>query len=332
MQVNVAVRLLPVERVVRRLMSAAPPPVHPSIAGLATAWRRFVRGPAVFAYLLLAPAVTVLVVVVLYPLLTAIDMSFRQVDIYSPSTPRGPWTLSNYLRLLTTPGFWQAVRVSIIYVACSVIPALLIGLGTALLLNRQFRGRTLARMLAVMPWAIPPVVAVNIWWWILDPSYGLLNWILLQLGVVSQPVNWTTQPGPAMAAVSLVTIWKGYPFFLVMLLAGLQAIPQDLYDAAAVDGAGALAALRHITLPALRGVLSLAALLSTLWVFREFTIIWVLTSGGPIRATETLAIMTYREAFVSFRMGVAAAVGVVTLLICAAAGVVFIRQAEREFA
>ena len=310
-------------------MSAAHRAVHPGVAG--PAWSRFVRRPAIFAYLLLAPAVLVLVLVVLYPLATAIDMSFRRVEIYSPSTPRGPWTLANYLRLLTTPGFWQAVRVSVTYVACSVTPALLIGLGTALLLNRQFRGRTLARMLAVMPWAIPPVVAVNIWWWILDPSYGLLNWILLQLGVVSHPVNWTTQPGPAMAAVSLVTTWKGYPFFLVMLLAGLQAIPQDLYDAAAVDGAGSLGAFRHITLPALRGVLSLAALLSILWVFREFTIIWVLTGGGPIRATETLAIMTYREAFTSFRMGVAAAVGVVTLVISAAASVVFIRQAGREF-
>jgi multiple sugar transport system permease protein len=292
---------------------------------------RLLRSPAAFAYLLLAPAVLTLAVVVLYPVITGIDISFRRVEIYSPSTPRGPLTLANYVRLFEAAGFWQATRVSIAYVVYSIGFALLIGFGTALLLNQRFRGRTLARTLAVLPWAVPPVVAVNIWWWILDPSFGLLNWVLLKLGVIAQPVNWITQPGPAMASVSLVTIWKGYPFFAVMILAGLQAIPQDLYDAVAVDGGGRMGAFLHITLPALRGVLSLATLLSVLWVFREFTIIWVLTSGGPIRATETLAIMTYREAFANFRMGFAAAIGVVTLVISTVASIFFIRQAGKEF-
>jgi multiple sugar transport system permease protein len=300
-------------------------------AAASAAWRRWLRRPAVFAYLLLAPAIATLAVVVLYPVFTAIDISFRRVEIYSPSTARGPLTLANYVRLFETSGFRQAVGVSVTYVVISVSAALLIGFATALLLNQRFRGRTLARMLAVMPWAVPPVVAVNIWWWILDPAYGLLNWVLLRLGLVAQPVNWITQPGPAMASVSLVTIWKGYPFFAVMLLAGLQAIPQDLYDAVAVDGAGRLGAFRHITLPALRGVLALATLLSVLWVFREFTIIWVLTGGGPIRATETLAIMTYREAFANFRMGFAASIGVVTLVISTIASIFFIRQASKEF-
>lgn len=295
------------------------------------AWARSLRSPATFAYLLLAPAVITLAAVVLYPVVTAIDISFRRVEIYTPGTDRGPLTIANYARLIETTGFWQAVRVSITYVVISVGFSLLIGFGTALLLNQRFRGRTLARMLAVVPWAVPPVVAVNIWWWILDPSYGMLNWVLLRLGLIATPVNWIAAPEPAMAAISMVTIWKGYPFFVVMLLAGLQAIPQDLYDAGAVDGAGGLAAFRHITLPALRGVMSLATLLTVLWVFREFTIIWVLTGGGPIRATETLAIMTYREAFANFRMGLAASIGVVTLLISTVASIFFIRQAGREF-
>lgn len=295
------------------------------------AWARPLRGPAAFAYLLLAPAVLTMVIVVFYPVLTAIDISFRRVEIYSPSTPRGPLTLVNYARLLETAGFWQAVRVSISYVVITVLFSLLIGFGTALLLNQRFRGRTLARMLAVLPWAIPPVVAVNIWWWILDPSYGMLNWVLLHLGIIEKPVNWIAAEGPALAAVSMVTIWKGYPFFVVMLLAGLQAIPRELYDAGAVDGAGRVAAFRHITIPAIRPVLSLATLLTVLWVFREFTLIWVLTGGGPIRATETLAIMTYREAFANFRMGFAASIGVVTLLISTVASIFFIRQAGKEF-
>ena len=189
-------------------------------------WLRLARGPSVFAYLLLAPAILTLGMVVLYPVIAGIDISFRKVDIYSPGTSRGPLTFANYIRLFETAGFWQALRVSVVYVVISIGFALLIGFGTALLLNQRFRGRTVARMLVVMPWAVPPVVAVNIWWWILYPSFGLLNWTLLQLGVIAQPVNWIAQPGPAMAAVSMVTIWKGYPFFAVMLLAGLQAIPQ----------------------------------------------------------------------------------------------------------
>lgn len=295
------------------------------------AWWRALRGTGAFAYVLLAPAILTMAVVVLYPVLTAIDISFRRVDIYTPGTPRGPLTLANYTRLFGSSMFWQSVQVSVSYMIISVIFALLIGFGTALLLHQRFRGRTLARMLAVLPWAIPPVVAVNIWWWILDPSFGLLNWVLLKAGIIGQPVNWITSPQPALAAVSMVTIWKGYPFFVVMILAGLQAIPQDLYDAVAVDGGGRLAAFRYITVPALRHVLALATLLSVLWVFREFTIIWVLTGGGPIRATETLAIMTYREAFAHFRMSVAAAVGVITLLISTVVSIIFIRQASKEF-
>ena len=298
----------------------------------ASGWPRFVRNQQVFAYVLLAPSILVFAVVVLYPVFTGIAISFHKIDIYTPGEmSRSPLTLANYIRLFQTAGFWQAVRVSLVYVIISVGFALIIGFGTALLLNQRFRGRAVARLLAVMPWAIPPVVAVNIWWWILDPSYGLLNWVLLQLRLIEQPLNWVMQPGPALAAVSMVTVWKGYPFFLVMLLAGLQAIPNELYDAAAVDGAGMLGAFRHITLPALRGVLALATLLTVLWVFREFTMIWVLTGGGPIRATETLAIMTYREAFANFQMGLAAAIGVVTLLISSVISIFFIRQASREF-
>jgi multiple sugar transport system permease protein len=294
-------------------------------------WWRLLRGTEAFAYVLMAPAILTIAVVVLYPTLTAIDISFRRVDIYTPGSARGPFTLTNYARLFGSTAFWQSVQVTLSYMVISVAFALLIGFGTAILLHQRFRGRTLARMMAVLPWAIPPVVAANIWWWILDPSFGLLNWVLLKVGLIKEPVNWIISPGPALAAVSMVTVWKGYPFFVVMTLAGLQAIPQDLYDSAAVDGAGRLAAFLHITLPALRQILALATLLTVMWVFREFAIIWVLTGGGPMRATETLAIMTYTEAFAHFRMGVGAAVGVVTLVISTIASIIFIRQSRKEF-
>lgn len=303
--------------------------IYPSVVrGM---WARALRTPEAFAYALLAPAMLTMTLVILYPVLWAINLSFRRVDIYTPLIPLGPLTLHNYTRLFASADFWQSIRISVEYVIISVFVAMLIGFGTALLLNQRFRGRMLARMLVVLPWAIPSVVAANIWWWILDPSYGLLNWALLRLHIITEPINWVTSPGPALLAVSMVTVWKGYPFFVVMILAGLQSIPQDLYDAASVDGSGSLAAFRYVTVPGLHHILALATLLSVLWVFREFTYIWVLTGGGPIRATETLAIMTYRQAFGFFHMGFAAAIGVVTLLVSTIASIVFIRQAAREF-
>ncbi|HLN11668.1 MAG TPA: sugar ABC transporter permease [bacterium] len=293
--------------------------------------RRWLRSPEAFSLFLLAPAIVTMALVVLYPVVAAVNMSFHRVDIYTPGTRQGPFTLVNYAALVHSAAFWQSVWISTEYVVLSVVCSLLIGFGTALLLNQAFRGRAVARMLAVLPWAVPSVVAANIWWWILDPTYGILNWVLLRLGVIAQPVNWLASTGTALVSVSIATIWKGYPFFTIMVLAGLQAIPRDLYDAAAVDGGGPVAVFRSITLPGVRNIVALATLLTVLWVFREFTYIWVLTGGGPVRATETLAVMTYREAFSFFQMGFAAAVGVVTLLISTVASVLFIRQSGFEF-
>jgi multiple sugar transport system permease protein len=159
----------------------------------------------------------------------------------------------------------------------------------------------------------------------------LFNYALTSSGVVDKPIDWFLNPRAAMAAVSITTIWKGYPFFTVMLLAALQAIPAELYDAAKVDGASAWREFRSITLPAIRGVTGIVLLINALWVFREFTVIFVLTGGGPAGATRTLSIWTYTEAFADFHMGFAAAIGMLTLVISIVASVVFVRMSRSEF-
>jgi multiple sugar transport system permease protein len=207
----------------------------------------------------------------------------------------------------------------------------LIGLWTAWLLNHTFRGRRLARLLITIPWAIPLVVATNIFWWMFDKTYGIVNYGLAWTGLVDKPIDWLLNPTAALFAVCLTTIWKGYPFFTIMLLAALQAIPADLYDAARVDGASTWDEFRTITLPAIRSVTAIVLLIQSLWVFREFTVIFILTGGGPAGATRTLAIWTYTEAFGNFNMGFAAAIGVLTLLVSVIASVVFVRMSRSEF-
>jgi len=243
----------------------------------------------------------------------------------------GEPSLRNYEDMFANPVFWSSLRITLAYVFWGTLGSFGIGLFTALLLNQPFRGRFLARILVVLPWPIPGVVAATAFTWMFNTSFGVINYILLQVGVIASPVAWFTQSGPALMAVLAATIWKGYPFFTITLLAGMQSIPKELYEAARVDGATAPQQFRHITVPALRSVMGIALVISTLWMFRVFDIIYVMTGGGPSRSTETLAIQIYREAFQYFEMGYAAAVGMVTLALSIVATLIYLRVTSRSF-
>ncbi len=267
-------------------------------------------------YLLFAPAVLLVAALIVYPLFVSLDLSFQSVAMIRLNQPRRPFTFANYERLFTSEEFWLTcwVTLKILVVVTSICFA--IGLGTALLLNNAFKGRTLARLLVALPWAVPEIVAVVIFAWIFDSSFGLMNWVLVTGGLVRHPINWFSEPEAAFAVVCAAMIWKGYPFVSIMVLAGLQSIPEDLYHASRVDGANAVRRFLHITLPCLSPIIGVTLVLVILWVFRDFSIIYVLTGGGPIKATQTLSIMTYEQAFAFFRMGYASAIGIITLLIC----------------
>jgi len=284
-----------------------------------------------YPYALLAPTALVIIGLVLYPIVSAIDLSFRDADLIQIGRAYGPLTLVNYEKMIDSPQLWPSLRFSFVYVVTVTAVSYLIGLGTASLLNRRFAGRRLARLLVTIPWAIPLVVATNIFWWLFNKTFGMVNYVLLVTGLVHDPIDWFLNPNAAGAAVTITTIWKGYPFFTIMLLAAMQAIPLDLYDAAKVDGASRWREFRTVTLPALRGVTAIAVLINALWVFREFTVVYVLTGGGPVGATETLSIWTYLEAFANLHMGYAAAIGMLTLVISIAASIVFVRLSRSEF-
>jgi multiple sugar transport system permease protein len=274
------------------------------------------RHQAKFGYLLLLPALAFVAALIVYPIVLSVDLSLQDVKIPRIGAPSQPWTLKNYQWLVASGEFWSSLWVSIrlVLVVCGV--SLTIGLATALLLNLKFRGRAIARLLIVLPWAVPEVMAVVIWAWMLDSSFGVVNYVLVNLHILAAPIHIPENPVSAFAAVSAVFIWKSYPFMCIMLLAGLQSIPEEYYQAARVDGANAVKRLIYITIPCLLPVMAVVVIMTTLWVFKDFTVIFVLTQGGPLGATDALPFLTWAEAFSFFRMGHGAALGVVTMVIC----------------
>ncbi|RVV99458.1 sugar ABC transporter permease [Mesobaculum littorinae] len=275
------------------------------------------RHRAKFGYLLLAPAVIMMALIIIYPILLSVDISLQDVRIARVGGDREPWTLENYRWLTSSAEFWNSLWVTAKMVLTVGGISLIIGLATALLVNQKFRGRSLARLFVALPWAVPEVVATVIWAWMLDSSFGVINWALLKIGLVDQAIQFGSNSTAAFFAVCFVMIWKGYPLVSIMLLAGLQSIPEEQYQAARVDGANVWQRFFYITLPSLAPVLGVTSVMTTLWVFRDFAIIYVLTQGGPIGSTTTLSILTFEQSFAFFRMGQGAAVGVVTLVICA---------------
>lgn len=280
-------------------------------------------------YILLAPAVILVGLVIVYPLIISIDLSFQQVKLPRIGAERRPFSTANYERLFAAPEFWMACWTTLKLVATVTLGSLLMGLGTALLVNNRFRGRTAARLAMALPWAVPEIIAVVIFAWIFDSSFGLMSWLLVRLGLSDGMIAWVSTPGAAFWAVAITMIWKGFPFVSIMTLAGLQSIPTDFYSAAKVDGANAIQRFRWITLPLLTPVLGVTLVLVILWVFRDFSIIKVLTEGGPLKSTQTLSIMTYNEAFGFFNFGYASAVGVVTLVICVLASLLMLGRGSK---
>ena len=276
-------------------------------------------------YLLLLPVLVTVGLVLLYPIAKNVWLSFHALDYVRPQKGQAFVGGENYQDLLASRDFWLGMWNTAVYTVGTVLGSFLIGLGTAVFLNEKFRGRWLARTLIILPWAVPYVAAVLMWTWIMDAEYGVLNYVLVKTGLVTGKILWLASPVYAMAAVLIVTVWKQFPFATVMLLAGLQAIPDTLYEAAHIDGAGRWRRFVHITLPGLRSVTAVVLILLTIWAFRRFTVIYVMTGGGPARATETLPIQTYLEAFSNYNMGYASALGTISLVISMGVTLVYLR-------
>ena len=285
-----------------------------------------------FAYALLMPAVVAVFALIAYPMYLVFAISFREgKSLNFLALDKRPFRFGNYVAVLGDSATWHSAWVSFVYTAGTLLPAFSIGLLSALLLNQAFPFRRWLRSLMLLPWAVPGVMVSIIFLWLFDASFGVVNHLLRTAGFISTDVAWYTDEATALFAVIVPTVWKAYPFFTLTLLAAMQSIPGDLYEAARMDGATLMQRFRHITWPGIRAPATLALVLNGLWVFREFDIIYASTGGGPAKATETLGIRAYNEAFGYFYMGRASVIGVLMLSIALVAVFIARRPMRKEF-
>ena len=265
-----------------------------------------------YAYLL--PAAICLGGTVLFPILKAIHMSLYQ-NVLSRPQDYHYIGLGNYARMFHDPTFWLTLKNSVVWVFFSVSIQFVLGFLGALLLNAGFKGRAFVRTLNLLPWIIPGVVVGLVWEYLYQPNYGPINDMLRRVGVLTVPVAWLSEPAFAMASVIFANIWRGIPFFSIMILAGLQAIPDDVYEAATVDGASVTQRFWNITLPMLRPIIVVATATRIIWTFNYADLIFVMTSGGPANATQITSSYTLLTAYTDLDFGYAATLSVVLLVI-----------------
>ena len=297
-----------------------------TLSPLSTKQRRLRRRrESSLAYVLVAPTVAVLLALSVYPLVYAIKVAFQAGEGESAH-----WTLAHFTRLFSDSFFLAALWHTLVYAAAALTFEFLLGLGLALLVDRPLRGRGLFRALLLVPMMLPPVVVGVVWRLMLNPDFGAINGTLRGAGVNAEALTWTASPKLAMLSVIAVDVWQWTPFVFLVLLAGLQAIPQEPYEAARMDGSSAWQTFRFITLPLLKPAMLIALLLRTMDLLRVFDQIFILTQGGPGFATETVSLYIYRAAFRFFDFGYAAAMSFVLLIVTNLISAGYIRLLQRQ--
>lgn len=265
------------------------------------------------AWLMMLPLLAIMTAVIGWPLADTIRLSFTDAKLVGTA---GTWVgFGNYVAMLTNDRFLSTLATTTWFAAASVFMEMVLGVATALLLNQNFRGRTLLRALLILPWALPTVVNATLWRLIYNPQYGALNAALTQLGLAESYQSFLGQPSSALAALIVADTWKNFPLVALIALAALQAVPKEINSAALVDGAGVFSRFRYVTLPYLAGPLMVALVLRTIEAFKVFDIIWVMTRGGPANSTRTLSILVYQEAFSFQRAGSGASLALMIALI-----------------
>lgn len=277
-----------------------------------------------WAWLLIVPSLLLVAAVVIYPVGSGILLSFQEMKLTRPADA-GFVGLDHYAALLRDPVFRIAAGNTLVWVVAGAVSQFLLGLLAAVALNRKLPFIWLARILVLLPWLMPSVVAGHMWGLLLDSRLGVLNDLLVKVGLLDAYRAWFADPATAMPAVLAVELWRHFPFFALFLLAGMQAIPQELYDAAAMDGAGVFRRFRDLTLPLLAPVIVAATVLRMIGLFNSPDLMIVLTNGGPGYATQVLSLYAFQTAYAEFDFGYAAAISVVILGALMAFTAVYVR-------
>lgn len=303
--------------------AAAAPPMQRALP--ARTLRRVLPSPG---FLLLLPALLLLLCLTIYPVGYGIWISFFDKHALFPQERFVG--LANYAYLLRDEQFWASLWNGTVYAGTTITLQVILGVATALVLHETFPGRNIVRGLVLFPYMIPTVVAVILWKWLLSNQFGLVNYGLVELGLADQPISWM---GHSYIMISLIfiSVWQFFPFVVLAVLARLQTIPEELYDAAKVDGASALRRFLHVTLPHLQAVLFITVLLRGIWMFTKFDTVWLITQGGGAeKYVRTLPVYAYLRTFNYYQAGMGAAVATVMFLILVVATVIYFRAYRRE--
>lgn len=278
--------------------------------------------------MLVLPALLLLAVLTLYPVLYGIWISLFSKHSFFPE--QSFVGLANYLAIAADEEFWRSLRLGLVYSLSTIALQLVLGVAAALILHQSFPGRGLVRALTIFPYVVPTVIAVVIWKWLLNAQFGLVNYALEAAGLIGAPVSWMGHEW-IMVSLILVSVWQFFPFVVLAVLARLQTIPPELYEAAKVDGANALSRFIHVTLPQLASVLFVVVLLRSIWMFTKFDTPWLMIQGGGAETyIRTLPVYTYQRTFAWYEAGRGSAMAVVMFLMLVAAAAVYFRLWRRE--
>jgi multiple sugar transport system permease protein len=272
-------------------------------------------------YILVAPAIVLILLMMLYPVIQTALFSMSEVQLPSLTTI---WVgFENFITVIQNPDTAPVVQRTLVWIIATVVLRFVLGFVAALIFNAKVKGTIWLRVLVILPWTIPSVVAANLWRWVLQADAGLLNETLRSFGLDAAAANWLGDPTHAMASVILAYSWAGFPFVMLLILAGMQGIPGELYEAAQMDGANWWHLFWNITVPSLRGVLIVALVLEVVSAINSFDTIMVMTAGGPANGTEIWGIAIYREGFVKYDLGGASAMSLLLVVTAVALFVVY---------
>jgi len=290
-------------------------------------WLTYLEHDRALGYALVAPALLILTLFLAYPFSLGLRMSLSHWLVGQEPTFVG---LRNFIRPADSPIFTRTVQNTFIYTAAATGLKLGFGMALALVLTHTFRGKRLVRAACLLPWILPAALSTLAWLWMFDAMFGVINWCLRYLGLVQRGMNWLGDPALAMLSIIVVDTWRGVPFFAISLLAGLQTISQELYEAATIDGANAAQRFRYITVPMLKPVLLVVLLFSIIWTFADFQLAYVLTRGGPANSTHLFATLAHRVGIVSGQRGEGAAISLTMFPILGIMVVVLLLYLRRE--
>ena len=278
--------------------------------------------------LLIAPAIVLICALLVYPVMYGVWLSlFKKHSFFPDQRFVG---LANYLYLLKDSDFWMSVWYGTVYSISTIVLQIVVGVVAALVVNETFRGRNFVRGVILFPYVIPTVVAIILWKWLLNNQFGLVNYLMLSIGVVEDPVSWMGKDH-IMTSLIIISVWEFFPFVVLSVLARMQTIPPTLYEAAQVDGAGPLRRFFHVTLPQLRNVLFVVILLRSIWMFTKFDTVWLLTQGGGAeKYIRTLPVYAYMRTFMYYQAGLGSTLAVIMFVILIISTAIYFKMFRRE--